>query len=167
MKADIVWAIVSDWKVNDFLAALSIIGIFLSVILHLKKYGTVKFKNISKKKKNMKLSQNMIQKHEKKISDIEQILAEMRDDMQERKKREIKKLRHDLILSCESAIQNECITVSKLCSIEDMYGDYRRLCSKNGYVKTLMVKARNLKIIKNVEVDSSMKEILLKGKNED
>jgi len=107
-----------------------------------------------------------VKEHSVKIDNIEKLLGEVKTSMDEQKEREIKKLRHDLVSACESAINDGFITVSRLCSIEDMYDDYKNQFNKNGYTKTLMCKVRNLRIINNVEIDQTMENILAKGKKE-
>jgi len=107
-----------------------------------------------------------VKEHSVKIDNIEKLLGEVKTSMDEQKEREIKRLRHDLVSACESAINDGFITVSRLCSIEDMYDDYKNQFHKNGYTKTLMCKVRNLKIINNVEIDQTMESILAKGKKE-
>ena len=55
-------------------------------------------------------------------------------------------MRHSIVRAGEEAISNNCITIRQLKALEEMYEEYTNKHG-NGYVKTLMVKVRNVRII--------------------
>ena len=59
----------------------------------------------------------------------------------------LKQIRHTIVHTCEDALDKGEISINKLRSLEEMYDEYVKIFHGNGYVKTLVMRVRKLKIV--------------------
>lgn len=113
--------------------------------------GTIKmYKLFTKyreaKDKNEKQDKT-IQSHEDTLKEIESTLQDIRKSLAEQKDVNLKQVRHTIVHTCEDALDRGEISINKLRSLEEMYEEYIEIFHGNGYVKTLMEKVRQLKVV--------------------
>ena len=89
----------------------------------------------------------LVAKHDEQLTEILKAITEINKTLEEKKKTDLKKLRHSIVRAGEEAINNRCITIRQLRSLEELYDEYEHKYNANGYVKTLMKKVRNVKVI--------------------
>lgn len=89
---------------------------------------------------------SLVKKHDNQLTDILTSLKSITETLEEQKKTDLKKMRHSIVRAGEEAISNNCITIRQFKALEEMYEEYTNKRG-NGYVKTLMVKVRNVRII--------------------
>lgn len=147
MDTQSVWSLLSTIPVGSVVAWIVVICAIFAAI----GAGAVKLYKLFTKYKDMK------DKDEKQTEKIEQIdkslktltdtLTEIRDSLNIQKDVDLKLIRHFIVEKCISALDNGEITASSLASLEEMFGEYENVFHANGYVKTLMVKVRKLKVV--------------------
>jgi hypothetical protein len=71
----------------------------------------------------------------------------MNKSLDEQKEVNLKQIRHTIVHTCEDALEKGEISINKLRSLEEMYDEYVDIFHGNGYVKTLVMRVRKLKIV--------------------
>ena len=89
----------------------------------------------------------LVKKHDRQLEQILAKLDAINETLEEKKVSDLKKLRHSIVRAGEEAIDNECISIRRLKSLEELFEEYEQKYHANGYVKTLMVKVRALRVI--------------------
>ena len=79
--------------------------------------------------------------------DIYKILGDINKKLDKQDQVGLKKIRHSIVRAGESALEKGYITVRELRSLEEMYEEYVNTYHQNGYVRTLMVKVRALRVV--------------------
>lgn len=154
MNTDSVWSTLQAIPIGTVIAwgivIITIISIICTTIIKLYK-AFEKTHEIKEENDNFK---SLVTSHTDKLNQIEQSLSEIKFALNEQKEVNLKQLRHEIVSSCEVALKNNSITTSSLCSLEEMYEEYRDVFHGNGYVKTLIEKVRKLEIDKDFDVES-------------
>ena len=81
------------------------------------------------------------------IEEIDKSLKTMNKSLDEQKEVNLKQIRHTIVHTCEDALEKGEISINKLRSLEEMYDEYVDIFHGNGYVKTLVMRVRKLKIV--------------------
>lgn len=147
MDTQSIWDLLSSIPVGTLVAwiivILAIISALCTVTIRLykifEKYKEVKDKNEKQEK--------LIKGHEKTLEEIEKSLGEIKKSLDEQKEVNLKQIRHTIVHTCEDAIDRKEISINKLQSLEEMYDEYTEIFHGNGYVKTLVMRVRELPII--------------------
>lgn len=128
------------------------------VLITLKLYKA--FEKFKKSKDENEKLHKEIKMHEHKFEEVDQRMAafsttllQIQESLEEQRKRELKKLRYSIVRAGESAISKGSIAIRELKSLEELYDDYANNFHQNGYVKTLMIKVRDLKVIGTIDDD--------------
>lgn len=137
----------SSISVGQIIAWFSVISAIITAICT----GTIKlYKVFTKyreaKDKNEK-QEKIIESHETTLKEIDSVLQEIKKSLEEQKDVNLKQVRHTIVHTCEDALDRGEISINKLRSLEEMYEEYIDVFHGNGYVKTLVEKVRQLKVV--------------------
>lgn len=141
----------SSISVGQIIAWFSVISAIITAICT----GTIKlYKVFAKyreaKDKNEK-QEKIIESHETTLKEIDKTLQEIKKSLEEQKDVNLKQVRHTIVHTCEDALDRGEISINKLRSLEEMYEEYIDIFHGNGYVKTLVEKVRQLKVVGKVD----------------
>ncbi len=141
----------SSISVGQIIAWFSVISAIITAICT----GTIKlYKVFTKyreaKDKNEK-QEKIIESHETTLKEIDKTLQEIKKSLEEQKDVNLKQVRHTIVHTCEDALDRGEISINKLRSLEEMYEEYIDIFHGNGYVKTLVEKVRQLKVVGKVD----------------
>ena len=141
----------SSISVGQIIAWFSVISAIITAICT----GTIKlYKVFTKyreaKDKNEK-QEKIIESHETTLKEIDKTLQEIKKSLEEQKEVNLKQVRHTIVHTCEDALDRGEISINKLRSLEEMYEEYIDIFHGNGYVKTLVEKVRQLKVVGKVD----------------
>jgi chromosome segregation ATPase len=113
--------------------------------------GTIKLYKLFTKYKEAKdreqEQEDIIKSHDTTLQDIDKTLREIKVSLEEQKEVNLKQIRHTIVHTCEDALDKGEISINKLRSLEEMYDEYVKIFHGNGYVKTLVMRVRKLKIV--------------------
>ena len=149
MDAKPFWDFVSSISFGTVVAW--ILGI--SAIITALCAGTIKLYKLFTKYKEAKdreqEQEGIIKNHDATLQDIDKTLREIKVSLEEQKEVNLKQIRHTIVHTCEDALDKGEISINKLRSLEEMYDEYVKIFHGNGYVKTLVMRVRKLKIVGN------------------
>lgn len=147
-NTDSILAQLGEIPIGTIIAWIIVITIIVTTIstIVVKLYKL--FEKTHKLKEENDNYKELAEKHTKQLNEFGKTLNEIKCALDTQKEVNLKQLRHELVNSCEMALTNNKITTSSLCSLEEMYEEYRDVFNGNGYVKTLMGKVRKLEIDK-------------------
>ena len=147
MDAKPFWDFVSSISFGTVVAW--ILGI--SAIIAALCTGTIKLYKLFTKYKEAKdreqEQEDIIKSHVATLKDIDKTLREIKVSLEEQKEVNLKQIRHTIVHTCEDALDKGEISINKLRSLEEMYDEYVKIFHGNGYVKTLVMRVRKLKIV--------------------
>lgn len=147
MDAKPFWEFVSGIPLGEIVAW--VIGI--STIIAFLCTGTIKLYKVFTKYKEAKdkeeEQERVIEAHDKTLQDIDNTLKGIQKSLDEQKEVNLKQIRHTIVHTCEDALDKGEISINKLRSLEEMYDEYVDVFHGNGYVKTLVMRVRKLKIV--------------------
>jgi uncharacterized protein YsxB (DUF464 family) len=147
MDTKSVWDLLSGIPVGTIVAWIVVICAIIAALCT----GTIKLYKIFTKYKEMKdkdkKQTEIIENHEKILSEIDKSLKTMNKSLDEQKDVNLKQIRHTIVHTCEDALEKGEISINKLRSLEEMYNEYVDIFHGNGYVKTLVMRVRKLKIV--------------------
>lgn len=139
MNQEQVWNVLSQIPIGTIVAwcvaFAVIIGIIATTVLKLYKA----FLKIQEKKTMVTTTQQRIAKHDEQLDNIDASLQAIYTAMK-------KSIRHDIVLSCEEAIDKGVIKAGQLRALEELYESYAEI-GGNSYATTLMKKVRNLPVV--------------------
>ena len=154
---------VTDVPLTSFLQSIAIIAILIGGIVGV----TIKIYKVMEKWRTV-ANQNeekdeMLERNRRDIEEIKKQIAENNTIMnnkinqlisfnEESKHRELLRLRHDIVETCNKAIKAGIVKNSQLLSIEELYETYKGL-GGNHYVATLIERVETLDIDFDVRVD--------------
>lgn len=146
MDTQSVWELLSDISVGTIVAWIIVICAIIAALCTgtiklykaFEKYKEVKDKNVEQEK--------IIREHEKTLNDISKSLQDIQKSLDEQKEVNLKQIRHTIVQTCEDALDRGEISINKLRSLEEMYDEYIEIFHGNGYVKTLVLRTRELPI---------------------
>ena len=117
--------------------------------------GTIKLYKVFTKYREAKdkneAQEKVIESHETTLKEIDKTLQEIKKSLEEQKDVNLKQVRHTIVHTCEDALDRGEISINKLRSLEEMYEEYIDIFHGNGYVKTLVEKVRQLKVVGKVD----------------
>ena len=105
------------------------------------------FEEYKKVKDKNEKQEELIEGHERIIEGINAALSEIKESLEEQKEVNLKQIRHTIVHTCEAALERGEISINKLQSLEEMYAEYVDVFHGNGYVKTLVTKVRELRVV--------------------
>ena len=117
--------------------------------------GTIKLYKVFTKYREAKdkneAQEKVSESHETTLKEIDKTLQEIKKSLEEQKDVNLKQVRHTIVHTCEDALDRGEISINKLRSLEEMYEEYIDIFHGNGYVKTLVEKVRQLKVVGKVD----------------
>lgn len=147
MDTKSVWDLLSSISIGTVMAWIIVIFAIIATLCT----GTIKLYKVFTKYKEMKdndeKQKEIIENHDNTLKDIENTLHEIKDSLDEQKEVNLKQIRHTIVHTCEEALERGEISINKLRSLEEMYDEYTQIFHGNGYVKTLVIKVRKLKVV--------------------
>lgn len=147
MDAQPFWSWLSSIPFGTIIAW--VIGI--STIIAVLCTGTIKMYKLFTKYKEAKdkdeKQEKAIAEHDNTLKEINVTLKSIQNSLDEQKEVNLKQLRHTIVQTCEEALEKGEISINKLRSLEEMYEEYVKIFHGNGYVKTLVMRVRKLRIV--------------------
>lgn len=147
MDTKSVWDLLSGIPVGTIVAWIVVICAIIAALCT----GTIKLYKIFTKYKEMKdkdkKQTEIIESHDATLKAIDSTLQSIQKSLDEQKDVNLKQIRHTIIHTCEDALEKGEISINKLRSLEEMYEEYVDVFHGNGYVKTLVMRVRKLKIV--------------------
>ena len=147
MDTKSVWDLLSGISIGTVMAWIIVIFAIIATLCTV----TIKLYKVFTKYKEMKdndeRQKEIIENHDNTLKDIENTLHEIKDSLDEQKEVNLKQIRHTIVHTCEEALERGEISINKLRSLEEMYDEYTQIFHGNGYVKTLVIKVRKLKVV--------------------
>ena len=147
MDTKSIWDLLSSIPIGTIVAWLVVICAIITVLCT----GAIKLYKVFTKYKEMKdkdkKQTEVIENHEKILCEIDKSLKTMNKSLDEQKEVNLKQIRHTIVHTCEDALEKGEISINKLRSLEEMYDEYVDIFHGNGYVKTLVMRVRKLKIV--------------------
>lgn len=137
----------SSITVGQIIAWISVLAAIITAICT----GTIKMYKLFTKYREAKdrneKQDEIIKSHDTTLKEIDATLQEIRKSLDEQKDVNLKQIRHTIVHTCEDAIDRGEISINKFRSLEEMYEEYTDIFHGNGYVKTLVEKVRQLKVV--------------------
>lgn len=137
----------SSITVGQIIAWFSVLTAIITAICT----GTIKMYKLFTKYREAKdrneKQDEIIKSHDATLKEIDATLQEIRKSLDEQKDVNLKQVRHTIVHTCEDSIDRGEISINKLRSLEEMYEEYTDVFHGNGYVKTLVEKVRQLKVV--------------------
>ena len=147
MDTQSVWDWLSSLQIGTVVAWIIVISAIIAALCA----GTIKMYKIFVKYKEAKdkdsKQEQIIENHENTLKEINDTLKTIQKSLNEQKDVNLKQIRHTIVHTCEDAIEKGEISINKLRSLEEMYDEYVEIFHGNGYVKTLVTRVRELKIV--------------------
>jgi hypothetical protein len=137
----------SSITVGQIIAWFSVLTAIITAICT----GTIKMYKLFTKYREAKdrneKQDEIIKSHDATLKEIDATLQVIRKSLEEQKDVNLKQVRHTIVHTCEDALDRGEISINKLRSLEEMYEEYTDVFHGNGYVKTLVEKVRQLKVV--------------------
>lgn len=147
MDTKSIWDLLSGIPVGTIVAWILVICAIITALCT----GTIKLYKIFTKYKEMKdkdkKQTEIIESHDETLKAIDDTLQSIQKSLDEQKDVNLKQIRHTIVHTCEDALEKGEISINKLRSLEEMYEEYVGIFHGNGYVKTLVMRVRKLKIV--------------------
>lgn len=147
MDTKSVWDLLSSIPIGTVVAWIVVICAIITALCT----GTIKLYKIFTKYKEMKdkdkKQTEIIESHDATLKEIDTTLKAISKSLNEQKEVNLKQIRHTIVHTCEDALEKGEISINKLRSLEEMYEEYVEIFHGNGYVKTLVMRVRKLKIV--------------------
>lgn len=151
MDTQSIWEFLSSISVGTIVAWILVICAIITALCT----GTIKLYKVFEKYKGLKdkniKQEKIINEHGKVLKEIEVSLQSIQKSLNEQKEVNLKQVRHTIVHTCEDAIEKGEISINKLRSLEEMYDEYVDVFHGNGYVKTLVSRARELPIVGKID----------------
>lgn len=142
-----VWDWLSGLQLGTVVAWILVISAIIAALCA----GTIKLYKTFEKYKEAKdkdeKQEKIIESHENTLKEINSTLAKIQESLNEQKDVNLKQIRHTIVHTCEDALERGEISINKLRSLEEMFDEYTEVFHGNGYVKTLVTRVRELKIV--------------------
>ncbi len=151
MDTKSIWEFLSSIPIGTIIAWIAVISAIITALCTgtIKLYkGFVKYKEAKDKEQKQ---EEIIDSHDKTLRDIDDTLQEIKKSLDEQKEVNLKQIRHTIVHTCEDALDKGEISINKLRSLEEMYDEYVKIFHGNGYVKTLVIRVRKLKIVGKID----------------
>lgn len=151
MDTKSVWEILASIPIGTIVAWCIVIVAIISVLCTIVIKLYTAFEKTHKLKEENDNFKTLVETHTKQLANFEITLNEIKQALDVQRDVNLRQIRHEIVNSCEIALKNNYITTSSLCSLEEMYEEYKNIFHGNGYVKTLIEKVRKLKVEENFE----------------
>lgn len=142
-----VWELLSSIPIGTLIAWIVVIVAIITALCT----GTIKLYKAFTKYKEIKdkeqKQEETIANHESTLKEIDDVLKDIKKSLDEQKEVNLKQVRHTIVHTCEDALDKGEISINKLRSLEEMYDEYVDIFHANGYVKTLVMRVRKLRIV--------------------
>lgn len=142
-----VWELLSSIPIGTLIAWVLVIAAIITALCT----GTIKLYKVFTKYKEIKdkehKQEEAIVNHENTLKEIDNVLKGIQKSLDEQKEVNLKQVRHTIVHTCEDALDKGEISINKLRSLEEMYDEYTDIFHANGYVKTLVMRVRKLRIV--------------------
>lgn len=138
MDTKSIWGILASIPIGTIVAWVIVIAAIISALctVVIKLYKAFdKTHKLKEENNNFKI---LVEEHTRQLTGFECTLNDIKKALDEQRDVNLKQIRHEIVNSCEIALKNNCITTSSLCSLEEMYEEYKNIFHGNGYVKTLI-----------------------------
>lgn len=146
MDTNSVWNLLSSIPIGTVVAWIVVVLAIIAAICA----GAIKlykiFDKYRKTKDRNEEQRKTIEKHEKMFSEVNESLKQITVSLEEQKAVNLRQLRYSIVRLCDDAVANQKISAGKLRALEEMYDEYTNIFQGNGYVKTMVVKARTLPV---------------------
>ena len=142
-----IWAQLAEIHIGTIVSWIAVAGAIIGAIsgVTVKLYKV--FTKYRKLKDDNEKQAETLRKHDTTIGEIKDMLADIKSSLDEQKKVNLEQVRFNIVHTCEDAIAQEYITIGKLKSLEEMFEEYTKVFHANGYVKTLVMKTRQLPVV--------------------
>lgn len=134
-----VWALLSSITVGKLVGWIIVIFTIFAAF----GAGIIKLYKVFTKYKELK---DKDETRNKDIQELKEITAEITQQLKEQKNVNYKQLRYNIINLCDEANANGYITASKLQILEEDMEDYEEIYNGNGFVKSQVIKVRQLPV---------------------
>lgn len=146
-----IWEMLANISIGRVAAWIVVIGSIIVAIC----VATIKLYKVFEKYKGLKdkaaKQEKIIENHETTLKEIDASLQDIKSAFAEIRDVNLKQLRHVIVQTCETALERGWISCNELESLEEMYAEYVDVFHGNGYVKTLVMRVRKLKIVGKIE----------------
>lgn len=146
-----IWGLLANISVGRVAAWIVVISTIIAAIC----VATIKLYKIFEKYKGLKdraaNQEKVIENHENTLKEIDTSLQDIKHAFDELRDVNLKQLRHIIVQTCEAALERGWISCNELESLEEMYSEYVEVFHGNGYVKTLVMRVRKLKIVGKID----------------
>ena len=147
METQPIWNDLFSIPIGTVVAWIVVIGTIITALCT----GTIKlyriFEEYKKVKDKNEKQEELIEGHERILEGINAALSEIKESLEEQKEVNLKQIRHTIVHTCEAALERGEISINKLQSLEEMYAEYVDVFHGNGYVKILVTKVRELRVV--------------------
>lgn len=151
MDTKSVWNLLSGIPIGTIVAWIIVIGVIIGTLCT----GTIKLYKVFTKYKSLKdrneEQTKQIEGHDEVLKQVKDSLKDIKKSLDEQKEVNLKQVRYNIVHACDDAISAGAISAGKLRSIEEMYEEYTSIFHGNGYVKTMVLKARQLPISRQLD----------------
>lgn len=141
-----IWELLGSIPVGTVAAWVAVLIAIVSAICA----GVLKLYKVFLKYKEAK---DKSEANDKAIHEYGEVLKEVRESLsrlevkfKEQEEVNLKQLRRDIVHICDEAIAVNRISAGKLKLLEELFEEYTEVFHANGYVKTLVVKARKVPV---------------------
>lgn len=147
MTTTSIWAQLAEIHIGTVVSWIIVIGAIVGAIsgVTVKLYKV--FTKYQKLKDDNEKQAETLRQHDETIREIKDMLSDIKSSLDEQKKVNLEQVRFNIVHTCEDAIAQEYITIGKLKSLEEMFEEYTKVFHANGYVKTLVMKTRQLPVM--------------------
>ena len=143
MNEQQAWDVLSQVPVGTVIAwgsvFIAIIGVVSTAVVKMYKIFTLH----RDRKERDQATQERLERHDQQLDNIDASLKAIYVAMK-------KSIRHDLVLSCEAAIEAGDIKAGQLRALEELYESYAEI-GGNSYATTLMKKVRQLPVVSTID----------------
>lgn len=143
MNQQQVWELLSKIPVGTIVAwgavLVAIIAVICAAVIKIYKVSVM----LHDRKTQEQSTQERLARHDQQLDNIDTSLKAIYSAMK-------KSIRHDIVLSCEAAIDDKKINAGQLRALEELYESYAEI-GGNSYATTLMKKVRQLPVVGTID----------------
>ena len=151
MDTKTVWETLAAIPIGTFVAWVVVIAAIISSIAG----ATIKlyklFERYHKISEENEQQKKLLTEYGDAIKKINSSLDDVKKSLTEQRDVNLKQIRHEIVRTCDEALQSGTITASAFKSLEELYDEYKNVFGGNGYVKSLVAKVRQLPITGSIE----------------
>ncbi len=141
-----IWELLGSIPVGTVAAWIAVcIAIVSAICAAVLKLYKVFLKYKEAKDKN-EANDKAIHEYGEVLKEVRESLSRLEEKFREQEEVNLKQLRRDIVHICDDAIATNKISAGKLRLLEELFEEYTGVFHANGYVKTLVVKARTVPV---------------------